>query len=216
MNKVTLSMIVVMIAVAISAIAFLLLPDKEPAIDWTGVEPGAPTPPPADSPAPPMDTPLAPVADKPPAPQPTADPARVAQWEETISNALADDSISNQEAVKRLLALSYNTKVDEQIRLDALEHSLNLSEDEEFGTILPLLKDKNTPVEMLDSALNDLYNRGDRVKLESLLEVAKVPDHPLHEDAVELLEFYVDENFGDDWNAWTDALNTYFADNEVE
>ncbi|MDB4663103.1 hypothetical protein OAE61_05660, partial [Verrucomicrobiales bacterium] len=69
------------------------------------------------------------------------------------------------------------------------------------------------PVDMLDGILSDLYNRGDRVKLEAVLEVARIDDHPMKEDALELLEFYVDENYGTDWNQWGAAVQSYLKEN---
>lgn len=136
-----------------------------------------------------------------------------ADWEEEISEALANDQISNEEAVQRLLSLSYDTKVDDETRQEALEHSLNLTEDKAFAQVMPLFKNKNTPVDMLDGILSDLYNRGDRVKLEAVLEVARIDDHPMKEDALELLEFYVDENYGTDWNQWGAAVQSYLKEN---
>ena len=184
--------------------------------DWTT------TPPPEVDPGTdPENVPLPPDSPTPPKPNPspsppTASPDKLAEWEATISNALADDSISNEQAVDRLLVLAADPTVDETVRLDATEHALNLTEDETFSKVMPIWKDPATPVDMLDSILSDLYNRGDRVKLEAVLEAAKVANHPLHEDNIELLEFYVDENYGDDWDAWGEAVNTYFVENEVE
>ena len=221
MNKVGLALITAMIVAAVVGAILMLQPEPQSDHDWAGANGanGAAKTPTATTPQ--EETPL-PDAPPLPSPQPTAAPkstaseSQLAEWQDKISSALADDSISNQVAVQRLLSLAKDPKVDEDVRLDALEHSLNLTEDEEFGEVLPLLTDKSVPVDMLDSALTDLYNRGDRVKLESVLEVAKVPEHPLHEDAIELLEFYVDENYGDDWDAWGTAVNTYFTENEIE
>jgi len=219
MNKIGLSLISVMIVAVIAGVIIMLRPETEPNVNWGGADKA-----PATTTAPTPDQP--PLPDDPPSPgnkpadsEPEMSEARKAQlaaWQDKISSALADDTISNQVAVQRLLSLAKDPNVDETVRLDALEHSLNLTDDEEFGEVLPILTDTSAPVEMLDSALTDLYNRGDRVKLESVLEVAKIPDHPLHEDAIELLEFYVDENYGDDWDAWGTAVNTYFTENEIE
>ena len=209
---------VFLVPVAVAGAVWLIFSNTDDSddVDWATDPPPAPAPgadPTADPLPAPVPTPSVPT----PAPtKPTASPDKLAEWEAQISNALADDSISNEQAIDRLLVLAADPAVDETVRLDATEHALNLTEDETFTKVMPIWKDPATPVDMLDSILSDLYNRGDRVKLESVLEAAKVADHPMHDDAVELLEFHVDENYGDDWNAWGEALNTYFVDNEVE
>jgi hypothetical protein len=73
-----------------------------------------------------------------------------------------------------------------------------------------------TPEAVLDVLMTDVLNRPNPVKLGTLLEVARTPNHPKAEEARDVLEVYVDENFGEDWAAWQAAVEKWIKENPEE
>ena len=51
------------------------------------------------------------------------------------------------------------------------------------------------------------------VKLPLLLEVARTPQHPKAEEAKDLLELYLEEDYGADWNKWQANMEQWIKDN---
>ncbi|HET6407172.1 MAG TPA: hypothetical protein VFG14_04765, partial [Chthoniobacteraceae bacterium] len=78
---------------------------------------------------------------------------------------------------------------------DAAQHISNLLTDDQYSRALPLVKNPNLPEEVLDVFVTDLMNREDKVKLPTLLEIARIPNHPHHEEALTDLEIFLDEDF---------------------
>jgi len=74
---------------------------------------------------------------------------------------------------------------------------------------MPLVKNPNLPEEVLDVFVTDLMNRDDSTKLPALLEIAKIPNHPHHEEALTDLQIFLDEDYGNDWNRWNTATKAY-------
>ena len=82
----------------------------------------------------------------PPTPAPVAPPSpKAAAALEEIDTVLRDQSISQGDAAKRLVALATDATVPDQMRNDALQHAMNLLPDEGFNSLDALLKTKGTP-----------------------------------------------------------------------
>ena len=64
--------------------------------------------------------------------------------------------------------------------------------------------------------VTDLMNRSDVVKLPALLEVAKIPDHPYSEEAKTDLQIFLDQDNGNNWSKWNDAIREYLRKNPAE
>jgi hypothetical protein len=95
---------------------------------------------------------------------------------------------------------------------DAAQHISNLIEDTQYARVLPLVKNPNLPEEVLDVFVTDLMNREDKVKLPTLLEIARIPNHPHHEEALSDLEILLDEDFDSlnrDFNKLQIGVNNY-------
>ena len=85
--------------------------------------------------------------------------------------------------------------------------------DDQFPRLVPLLTQPNMPEEVLDVLMADALGRRSSLSLPAMLEVNRVPDHPKAEDAFEILQLYLDADYGDDWAAWETALNAWLAAN---
>jgi hypothetical protein len=59
----------------------------------------------------------------------------------------------------------------------------------------------------------DALNRPNSLKLPALLEVARTPQHPKAGDAKEVLGFFLETDYGDDWPKWQDKVQAWLKDN---
>ena len=55
----------------------------------------------------------------------------------------------------------------------------------------------------------DLMNRDDPTKLNTFLDIAQIPNHPFHDEALSDLQIYVGEDYGSDWTKWNSAVKDY-------
>jgi hypothetical protein len=61
--------------------------------------------------------------------------------------------------------------------------------------------------------MNDLLNRNNSLKLPMLLAVARQDDHPLKDQAREMLELLLQEDDGDNWDQWSASITTWLQNN---
>lgn len=144
---------------------------------------------------------------------PKATPRPLQEWELKIDEVLrstADESQTAQILINMLPAMPPDGQSE------AAQHIANLLLDEQYSKVLPLLKNAALPEEVLDVFVTDLMNREDKVKLPALLDIAKIPNHPHHEEALTDLEIFLDEDFGSDWNKWQTAVGAYIKKQEDE
>ncbi len=164
----------------------------------TPVEPDpAGSRPPAGVPTP--GVPKPPVASKEP-------PKPLASWEVKIEEVLAS-SVPESEMGRLLINLMPTTPPEGQVEL--AQHISNLVTDKDYSRVLPMVKNPNLPAEVLEVFVTDLMNRDDAVKLPALLEVAKLPNHPNHEEALTDLGIFLDQENGSDWGKWEVAMKAY-------
>ena len=61
--------------------------------------------------------------------------------------------------------------------------------------------------------MSDALNRPNSLKLPTLLEVARTTQHPKAGDAKEMLGFFLDTDYGDDWPKWQEKLAEWLKEN---
>jgi len=139
------------------------------------------------------------------------------EWEEKIDFVLGSDSISEAKATQSLLSITLDPKAPLAIRNDALEHALNLVEDEDFQTIENIMGtgDKELPEPLVQTILDDTLNRSDTIQLTIALKVIPGKHTAIVEEAIELLEFHLEEEFGEDIEKWNQAVATYIAEQKA-
>ena len=64
--------------------------------------------------------------------------------------------------------------------------------------------------------MNDLMNRDDAVKLPALLDLAKMPNHPHHEEALNDLQIFLDQDNGENWAKWDTSVKAYLKKQAAE
>lgn len=208
--------IIAILLIAVALGAYWFLQSKPPPV---------PAPPAEATPVPQIESatpqPSTPVASTPPAatPAPAADAvpapaaASAAEWENKIDKILRMEStpVDSAQALINLLPT-----LPAEGQAEAAQHIANLIEDKDFGRVMPLLKNPNLPEEVQDVLVTDLMNREDSVKLPAMLEVAKIPNHPYHEEALTDLQIFLDADYGNNWQKWEEATKAYLKEQAVE
>lgn len=131
-------------------------------------------------------------------------------WEDKIDDIVgSDDADTNK--VKQLFALFPNLPPDGQE--EVVQHLSNLVDDEDYAPLGDLLKNAKLPEGVLDELLADVLNRPNNVKLPLLLDVASNSDHAKHDEAKDLLELYLGDDYGSDWGEWGKHLTNWLQQN---
>lgn len=134
-------------------------------------------------------------------------------WEEKLDEILASDTDTNKKADD---LLNMMPKVNEEAQIELAGHIVNLVDDKHYARVVPYLTNPAVSEEVSSVFMNDLYNRADSLKLPIVLDVARTPNHPLAEEARDLLELYIEEDYGTDWGKWESAVNQWLKDNPDE
>ena len=146
--------------------------------------------------------------------EPTKEPAKpLAEWEVKIDNVLranADETQTAQMLINMLPTLPPDGQAE------AAQHISNLVLDKDYNRIAPLVKNPGLSEDVLDVFVTDLMNREDDVKLPILLDIAKIPNHPHHEEAATDLQIFLDEDYGQDWAKWDAAMKSYLKKQAAE
>jgi hypothetical protein len=131
-------------------------------------------------------------------------------WEEKIDDIVgSDDPDTNK--VQKLYALFPKLPPDGQE--EAAQHLSNLVDDEDYAPLGAMLKNDKLPEGVLDELLADVLNRPNNLKLPLLLDVASDANHAKHDEAKDLLELYLGEDYGSDWNSWRQHMTTWMQQN---
>jgi hypothetical protein len=134
----------------------------------------------------------------------------MADWENRVDEILSADT-DNTNKVTQLLEMFPHLHEDGQI--EVAQHLSNLVPDEDYAPLGQLLKNAKLPETVLDVLMADALNRPNSVKLPVLLDVAFNPDNAKASEAKDLLELYLDGDFGTDRRPWNDALQKWLKEN---
>jgi len=187
----------------------------QPTIVNVNPAPPAPAPGPSPVPRPPRPAPTSPGPAVASVPSTAATPAAglITDWEQRIDNIL---TTAGDESAKSKQLLEMLPRLPEDGQVEAAQHLSNLMPDEDFKLLTPTLTNAAVPEAVLDVLMTDVLNRPNQLKLPALLEVAQIPNHPKAEEARDILEVFVDENYGQDWNAWRAAVLKWLKENPDE
>ncbi len=144
-------------------------------------------------------------------PAPEQPPPEVStDWEQRLDDVLLADTNANTKA-DLILALIPTAPASAQVELS--QHLVNMVQDDHYDGAAQLLTNAATPAEVSRVLLNDLLNRNNTLKLPMLLAVARDDDHPLKDQARELLELMIQEDNGTNWDQWGASVNTWLQNN---
>lgn len=134
----------------------------------------------------------------------------ITNWDEKLETILGSDG-SETEKAKQMVALFPHLPEDGKV--EVVQHLSNLLEDKDYAPMGEWLKDAATPEEVLDALMADVLNRPNGTKLPLLLDIAKNPQHPKAEEAKDLLELYLEEDYGKDWSKWQAKTEEWIKQN---
>lgn len=140
----------------------------------------------------------------------TAETNAAPTWEDLIDDILQANT-DDATQMKQLLALY--PQVPEEGQVEVAQHLANLASDQDYGPVRQILTNAETPEDVTDVLLADVLNRPNAIKLPTLLDIARNPQHPNAEEAKDLLSLYLDEDYGDAWNRWQQAMETWLKEN---
>ena len=129
-------------------------------------------------------------------------------WSGQIETILAARS-TDAEIANKLLEAYPSAPAEGQADL-ALEIAARIS-NENYGKLASLMTNSTTPGEVVETLLTDLLDRPDKIRLPLLLDMARATENPKAEDARDLLEALLGENFGSDWEGWSKKISEWLA-----
>jgi hypothetical protein len=132
------------------------------------------------------------------------------QWHQALEDVLVSEGEPEQKA-DRLLNMMPHLNAEAQVEVS--QHLVNFVMDDHYEKVAQIVTNAATPEAVSSVFLTDLLNRNDGLKLPLLLSVAKNQEHPKHEEAQNLLELFIQENYGTDWNKWDQAVTNWLAQN---
>ena len=134
----------------------------------------------------------------------------ITDWEDKVDEILGPEG-EDSEKVKKLLEMFPRLPEDGQV--EVAQHLSNLVPDENYEPLGKYLKDPKLPEPVLDVLLADLLNRPNSVKLPLLIDVAREPQHAKATEAKDLLELFLEEDYGTDWTKWQAKMEEWLKAN---
>jgi len=134
----------------------------------------------------------------------------ITDWEDKLDDILGSEGQDTDKA-KQMLAMF--PRLPEDAQVEVVQHVSNLLPDQEYAPLGKLLLDSKLPEAVLDMLIVDVLNRPNSLKLPLLLEIAQNPQHPKAGEAKDLLELYLEQDYGTDWNQWQAKLKQWMIDN---
>ena len=104
-------------------------------------------------------------------------------------------------------------RLPEAGQAEVAKHLSNLVSDEDYASLSQLLVNPQLTQDALDTLMSDALNRPNSLKLPTLLEVARTTQHPKAGDAKEVLGFFLESDYGDDWAKWQEKLQEWLKEN---
>jgi hypothetical protein len=138
----------------------------------------------------------------------TASTNAVSEWDAKIDEILASDA-PESEIGKKLLELYPTVPPEGQADL-ALEIAARTA-NQDYGKLANIITNTTTTGEVVDVLLNDLLDRPDNLRLPLLLDMARSKGNAKSEDAHDLLEALLGEDYGEDWSQWSKKISEWLA-----
>jgi hypothetical protein len=132
----------------------------------------------------------------------------LAPWDAKIDEILASDA-TESEIGGKLLELYPSVPPEGQADL-ALEIAARTS-NQDYGKLSNLMTNSITPEDVVEVLLTDLLDRPDTIRLPLLLDMARSKTNSKSEDAHDLLEALLGEDYGTDWNQWSKKISEWLA-----
>jgi len=137
-------------------------------------------------------------------------PNLITNWEERVDVILITEEPESEKA-KKMLDIFPN--LPEKGQVEVARHLSNLVSDGDYASLSRYLTDSSLPQPVLDILFGDILNRPNSLKLPALLEVARDPENANATQAHDILELFLGEDYGTDWNVWQVKVDQWLRDN---
>ena len=134
----------------------------------------------------------------------------VPDWEEKV-DAILTSEIPDNDKAKKMLEIFPQLSPDAQE--EVAHHLSNLVPDEEYAPLGSYLTNAAMPEAVLDVLLEDVFNRPNSVKLPLLLDIARNSQHPKASESRDVLELFLEEDYGNDWSKWQTKMDSWLKEN---
>lgn len=134
-------------------------------------------------------------------------------WEEEILT-IAREPGEEMEKVDKLLKRFPTLNEDGQLL--ALEHIVTLLPDHAYTSYRSRLQSMARNDDMREALLVDVLTRDDTIRFTALVEMLRLSDSKAKEEAREILEAYLDKDYGSDPTAWEVAVKAHLAEENAE
>ena len=104
-------------------------------------------------------------------------------------------------------------RLPEAGQVEVAKHLSNLLPDQDYAPLGQLLANPHLPEDVLETLMADVMNRRNGLKLPALLGVARTAQHPKAADAKEVLGFFLETDYGDDWAKWGEKVQEWLNEN---
>ncbi len=140
-------------------------------------------------------------------------PAEPKTWEEKLDDILLANDNENAKA-DGILQLMPTAPPEAQVEL--AQHLCNMVQDDHYDGAAQVLTNSTTPVEVSTVLMNDLLNRNNNLKLPMLLAIARNDGHPLNGQARDMLELFVQQDYGTNWDQWSTSVDAWLQDQQQQ
>jgi len=130
-------------------------------------------------------------------------------WEEKLDTILTSDKPDPDKA-KEMIEMF--PKLSPEAQEEIAHHISNLTPDENYS-LGQFVTNSALPEAVLDVFTEDVLNRPNSIKLPLLLDVAKDSNHPKASEAKDILELFLENDYGTDWTTWQASLDKWLKDN---
>ncbi len=134
----------------------------------------------------------------------------IADWEGKVDEILGSAG-SDRDKARRMLEMFPQLPADggEEVA----RHLSNLVPDQDYGLMRAYVTNAALPAAVLEVLFGDVLNRPNSLKLPTLLDVARMPQHPEAGEAKDYLQLYLEEDYGSDWDAWQAKMDAWLQAN---
>jgi len=119
---------------------------------------------------------------------------------------------------RKALALlnKVHTLPDEPAKVVAVEHATHLMSDEQFKQLRSQIMSLNDTggEDMKDAILRDILTRAENVRMPALVDLLRRPTYPGQQEVREILEAYLEVDYGTDFPKWDAAVRQWLIEND--
>jgi hypothetical protein len=142
--------------------------------------------------------------------QPAAGTNLLPDWQDKVDEVLRLDAQPSEVGKKFLEMLP---QLPAEGRVEALQHAVNLLADADYEPIGKMFTDPKVTEDEIEILIRDVLNRSNAIKLPLLLQVARTPGHIKAGESREILEVFLGEDYGQDWDKWQSKLDEFLKEN---